>query len=146
MCWCNWQKKKKREFVYKGQPRYPIVDFINKAVSTSERISCEVVTGEEIDQVVLDEVVQAYKEIFNETLPAATDKNTLYDDLQAALKKKFNWHQELEKTYYGKYPFGNCFQEGAQQLNTWINTRDIKKLFNRLIEEQDEAKELFDKT
>jgi len=139
-------KKKKREFVYKGQPRYPIVDFINKAVSTSERISCEVVTGEEIDQVVLDEVVQAYKEIFNETLTAATDKNTLYDDLQAALKKKFNWHQELEKTYYGKYPFGNCFQEGAQQLNTWINTRDIKKLFNRLIEEQDEAKELFDKT
>ena len=44
-------KKKKREFKYKGAPRYPIVDFINKAVSTAERMSCEIVTGEDIDQV-----------------------------------------------------------------------------------------------
>lgn len=139
-------KKKKREFVYKGQPRYPIVDFINKAVSTSERVSCEVVTGEEIDQSVLDNVVQAYKEIFNDTLSTATDKNTLYEDLIAALQKKRQWHQELEKAYYGKYPFGNCFQQGTQQLNTWVQTRDIKKLFNTLIEEQESAKELFDTT
>lgn len=139
-------KKKKREFVYKGQPRYPIVDFINKAVSTSERVSCEVVTGEEIDQSVLDNVVQAYKEIFNDTLPSATDKNSLYEDLLSALQKKLQWHQELEKAYYGKYPFGNCFQEGVQQLNTWIQTRDIKKLFTNLIEEQEHSKELFDTT
>lgn len=139
-------KKKKREFVYKGQPRYPIVDFINKAVSTSERVSCEVVTGEEIDQSVLDNVVQAYKEIFNDTLPAATDKNSLYEDLLSALQKKLQWHQELEKAYYGKYPFGNCFQEGVQQLNTWIQTRDIKKLFTSIVEEQQQAKELFDTT
>ena len=139
-------KKKKREFVYKGTPRYPIIDFINKAVSTSERISCEVVSGEEIDQAVLDNVVLAYKEIFNETLATATDKNSLYDDLLAKLEKKLSWHQELEKTFYGKYPFGNCFQQGAELLLSWTQTRDLKKLFSILIEGQIQAKELFDQT
>lgn len=142
----NLVKKKKREFVYKGQPRYPIVDFINKAVSTTERASCEVVTGEEIDQSILDDTVKAFKEIFNETLVAATDKNTLYEDLLAALEKKLTWHQTMEKTYFGKFPFGDCFQQGTQQLSSWVQTRNIKKLFTNLIEEQELAKELFDKT
>ena len=137
-------KKKKREFVYKGQPRYPIVDFINKAVSTAERSSCEVVSGEEIDQSVLDAVVQAYKVIFNDNLAGTTDKNTLYDDLIAAFKKKLDEHQLWENDYYGKYPFGNCFHKATHQLNQWIQTRDIKKLFETLIEEQEESKKLFD--
>lgn len=139
-------KKKKREFVYKGQQRYPIVDFINKAVSTTERASCEVVTGEEIDQVILDNVVTAYQTVFNESLKKATDKNILYEDLIDALERKLTKQQNLEKTYYGKYPFGNCFQKSVKQLSDWIQTRDLKKLFNRFIEEQDTSKELFDLT
>lgn len=137
-------KKKKREFVYKGQPRYPIVDFINKAVSTSERESCEVVAGEEVNQQVLDDVVFAYKEIFNETIPSSSDKNTLYEDLISALERKLKWIQDLEKDYYGKYPFGKCFKEGSEVLSDWIKIRDIKKLFNTIIEEQKQAKELID--
>ena len=139
-------KKKKREFVYKGQQRFPIVDFINKAGSSSERMSCEVVTGEEIDQSILDNVVIAYKTIFNEALAAASDKNILYEDLIAALNKKLVKHQGLETTYFGKYPFGNCFKEGVKQLAEWIQIRDLKKLFNTFTEYQDIAKELFDRT
>ncbi|MFB9056534.1 BREX system P-loop protein BrxC [Mariniflexile ostreae] len=139
-------KKKKREFVYKGQQRFPIVDFINKAVSTTERASCEVVTGEEIDQSILDNVVIAYKTIFNEAINNATDKNILYEDLIHALDKKLRTQQSLERTYYGKYPFGNCFQASVKQLNEWIQTRDLKKLFDRFIEDQNTSKELFDLT
>jgi len=139
-------KKKKREFVYKGQQRYNIVDFINKAVVTSERMSCQVVSGEEIDQVVLDNVVAAYKHIFNESIPTASDKNILYDNLIDALTRKLKTHQDLEQAYYGKYPFGNCFQEGAKQLSEWVQTRDLKKLFDRFVEEQEASKNLFDLT
>ncbi len=139
-------KKKKREFVYKGQQRFPIIDFINKAVSTTERMSCEVVTGEEIDQAILDNVVLAYKIVFNESLSAATDKNILFEDLIAALSKKLKKHQGLETTYFGKYPFGNCFQKGVKQLTDWVQTRDLKKLFDNFIENKDESKELFDLT
>ena len=81
------------------------MEFINKAVSTAERTSCEVVTGEEIDQSILDNVVIAYKTIFNETLAAATDKNILYEDLIAALKKKLAKHQELRNYLLWKVPF-----------------------------------------
>jgi len=137
-------KKKQREFAYKGQQRYPIVDFINKAVSTAERLSCEVVTGEEIDQVILDEVVTTYKIIFNETLPTSTDKNELYENLITALSKKVSFYQPLENDFFGAYPFGNCFQKAVQQLNTWIGNRDPKKLFKTFTESQDESKELFD--
>ena len=63
-----------------------------------------------------------------------------------SLEKKLKWHQDLEKTYYGKYPFGNCFQQGSQLLSSWLQTRDIKKLFTSLIDEQEQAKDLFDKT
>lgn len=137
-------KKKKREFVYKGQQRYPIADFINKAVSTVERASCEVVSGEEIDQSVLDNVVIAYKNIFNESIKSATNKNILYEDIIDALERKLGKQQSLETTYYGKYPFGNCFQESVKQLGDWIQTRDLKKLFSRFIENQETSKELFD--
>jgi hypothetical protein len=139
-------KKKQREFVYKGQQRYPIVDFINKAVTTSERMSCEVVTGEEIDQLLLDEVVTSYKTIFNEAIPTSTDKNELFDYLIEALNKKLRLIQPLENDFYGKYPFGNCFQNAVHQLTSWISNRDPKKLFKSFAESTDQSKELFDLT
>jgi hypothetical protein len=139
-------KKKQREFVYKGQQRYAIVDFINKAVTTSERMSCEVVTGEEIDQLLLDEVVSSYKTIFNETLPGSTDKNELFDYLIQALNKKLLLIQPLEKDFHGKYPFGNCFQSAVNQLTKWISNRDPKKLFKSFAESTEQSKELFDLT
>lgn len=138
-------KKKKREFVYKGQQRFNIVDFINKAVITSERMSCQVVSGEVIDQVVLDNVVSAYKHIFNESIPTSTDKNILYDDLIAALTRKRDKHEDWQQAYH-TYPFGTCFQEGVKQLSEWINTRDLKKLFDRFVEAQETSKNLFDQT
>lgn len=137
-------KKKKREFVYKGQQRYPIVDFINKAVMTAERLSCEIVTGDEIDQAQLDEVVNAYQFVFNEAIPTSTDKNELYDYLIGALKNKLSFYQPLESDFYGGYPFGDCFQKAVCDLNTWISNRDPKRLFKSFTESKEESKELFD--
>jgi hypothetical protein len=137
-------KKKKREFKYKQAPRYPIVDFINKAVSTAERGSCEIVTGEDIDQALLDEIVSAYKFIFNETLAASNDGNEMYDNLLKQFSIKLNRIQAFETDYYGKYPFGNCFQKAVHQISSWSSTRDPKKLFNDFVSAKDAAKELFD--
>ncbi|HEY9169440.1 MAG TPA: BREX system P-loop protein BrxC [Lutibacter sp.] len=139
-------KKKKREFVYKSQQRYPIIDFINKAVSSAERMSCEIVTGEEIDQTILDDVVSAYKMIFNENINPATDKNILFEDIVGALNKKLTAHQLLETDYFGSYPFGNCFQKAVVQLTNWTSSRDPKKLFKAVVEDQSQSKELFDLT
>jgi len=138
-------KKKKREFVYKGQPRYSVVDFINKAVNTAERMSCEVITGEDIDQTVLDNAVKAYKHIFNENLTTSTDGSELYDSLVLRLKKLEDKYASLESSFYGKYPFGASFLQAAQQLRTWSGIRDPKILFSNLIDGQITYKELFDR-
>tara|TARA_R110001599_G_scaffold150929_4_gene335454 strand:+ start:78521 stop:82027 length:3507 start_codon:yes stop_codon:yes gene_type:complete len=137
-------KKKKREFKYKGQQRYPIIDFVNKAVSTAERHSCEVVTGEDIDKTILDNTVKAFKNIFNEPLASSTDGNEQYELLQTALTKLHAHYERLEEDYYGKYRFGKCFQSAVSKLSEWRNIRDPKKLFTELIDGQIPSKELFD--
>ena len=137
-------KKKKREFKYKGAPRYPIVDFINKAVSTSERMSCEIVTGEDIDQTLIDEVVAAFKYIFNENIATSSDGNEIFETLSNVLSVKTKRIKPFESDYFGKYPFGGSFQKSIQQLTTWTTIRDPKRLFQDFIGSRDFAKELFD--
>ncbi len=137
-------KKKKREFKYKGAPRYAIVDFINKAVSTTERMSCEIVTGEDIDQALLNEVVSTYKVIFNDNISASSDGNEMFESLQNLLSAKMKRIQPFEADYYGKYPFGDSFQKSIQQLTSWTTIRDPKRLFQEFIGSKDFAKELFD--
>ena len=137
-------KKKKREFKYKGAPRYPIVDFINKAVSTTERMSCEIVTGEDIDQALLDDVVSTFKYIFNENIATSSDGNEMFETLSNVLSAKMRRIQPFESDYFGKYPFGGSFQKSIQQLTTWTTIRDPKRLFQDFIGSKDFAKELFD--
>ena len=137
-------KKKKREFKYKSAPRYPIVDFINKAVSTAERMSCEIVTGEDIDQALLDDVVSTFKYIFNENISKSSDGNEMFETLSNVLSAKLKRIQPFESDYFGKYPFGGSFQKSIQQLTTWTTIRDPKRLFQDFIGSKDFAKELFD--
>ncbi len=139
-------KKKKREFSYRSSPRYPIVDFINKAVSTPERMVCLVQSGEEIDQATIDLVVRCFKEIFNRDLPSTTDGNVLYDTLLAELKRYVEANDNLIEAYHGSYPFGDCFHEADKKLKRWIETRDPNKLFTDFTTQSIISTELFDKT
>ncbi|MCH1552858.1 MAG: hypothetical protein L7R84_05350, partial [Balneolaceae bacterium] len=138
-------KKKKREFQYKGQPRFGIVDFINKAVSTAERMSCEVITGEDIDQTILDNTVQSYNSIFNEKMATATDGNELFEVLIKSLNDHIDDFKTLEAKYR-TYPFGAPFIESVNLLSGWTNMRDPKKLFDEITEGEAASKELIDKT
>ena len=137
-------KKKKREFKYNNQPRYPIVDFINKAVSTAERVRCEVCSGEEIDQATIDQAQLHFREIFNRDLPATTDSDELFNNLKAAFQQEIERYQPYEDNYHGSYPFGNCFHETTKLLNNWVNIRDPKALFNAINKGKEEAKALLD--
>jgi hypothetical protein len=142
------EKKKKREFKYKGLERYNRIDFINKAVSTSERTSCEVVSSEEIDQDILDKVLTGYKNIFNETLSGdhiQTDQNKLFEVLKHTLSKKETSFSELE-SHYKKYAFGSCFSEAKKAMNQLGQVADLKKLFLAITEDQEQLKELADTT
>ena len=138
-------KKKKREFSYRGMPRYRIVEFINKALVTPERMVCVIQSGEEIDQATLDLVIRSFNEIFNHGIASTTDGNILFESLLQQLKIKSNTIGDLENSYYGAYPFGACFNEAFKRLTGWIETRDPKKLFADFTSDVAGSKELFDK-
>jgi hypothetical protein len=137
-------KKKKREFRYKGEARYPIIQFVNKAISSAERSSCEVITGEGIDQVVLDATVKAYKQIFNSPLAHSTDGGELMDTLQADFKNRLDRASQLESTYR-RFPFAQVFTEAREQLLKWESERRMLSLFNELMDRETALKELFDR-
>lgn len=138
-------KKKKREFMYRNQKRYSVVNFINKAISRSEQPSCHVCSGEDIDQSTLDATLLAYKTIFNVELKAVTDGNELYENLLIALGKEQDRFTDEEEKYYGNYPFGNIFHTVTEQINKWQSKRDPKTLFSTLRDVADTAKEDIDK-
>jgi hypothetical protein len=138
-------KKKKREFRYRNQPRYPIVDFINKAVSAPERLVCEVCSGQEIDQSTIDTTMFSFREIFNRDLISTTDGNELFSMLLEEFKKEQQKYQGSEEDFHGSYPFGDCFHEAVKMLQKWMNIRDPKALFDLVRSEKDTAKALLDK-
>lgn len=127
------KKKKKRDLYYNNQPRFPEKDFAEKALSTAERNKCEVKSGEEIDQSVIDETIQSYRDIFNEDILLTTDGNELYDNLISKLFDKYEFFRSIEEKYLGTYPFGDKFKELTNILDGWRSTRDPKRLFDIII-------------
>ena len=137
-------KKKKREFKYRNTPRFGIVDFINKAVSTAERSVCEICSGEEIDQATIDATLAAFREIFNRDLPATTDSNELFEMLNSEITTELKTYQPLDDTYSGDYHFGTSFHDVVKLLNGWSQKRDPKSLFTAICAEKETAKKELD--
>lgn len=133
-------KKKKREFKYNNQPRYGVVDFVNKALSTSERSSCEVVTGEAVNQQLLNNVISAHRDVFNEELRETTDGNELFDLLVESLNKTVDQFHGLNDSYRS-YAFSAAFSAFIQDLNSLVHIRDPKVLFQNFVDKQLPLKE-----
>lgn len=137
-------KKKKREFKYRSQPRFGISEFVEKALITSERMVCEVVPTEEISQEIIDKTILVYRNIFNVDIPSTTDGNSLFENIILRLNKQNVEYLKLKDDYYGKYPFAIHFDHLSQRLTEWTNIRDPKRLFTLLEDQQSETKLMVD--
>lgn len=136
-------KKNKREFAYKNESPYPIVDFANKAISKGERVSCMIKSGQEFDQKLLDDTIHSFRQIFNQDLKQTTDANDLTQQVKTECRKLREDYAKYNETYRS-YPFGASFQQVTDILTEWIERRDLKGLFNAIIDEQDNAKKIHD--
>lgn len=136
-------KKKKREFSYRNESPYAIIDFTNKALSKAERVVCMIKSGEEFDQKLLDDTIHAFRQIFNQDLKQTTDANALVEQIKEECQKLREDYGKYNETYRS-YPFGASFQKVTDKLTEWIERRDVKGLFNAIIGEQEEAKGLND--
>lgn len=138
-------RKKKREFRYKGEVPNSNLDFINKAIVTAERSSCSVVIGDAISQEVLDKVIHAFKNTFNESLAHTTDDDTLLHNLKQELTRKEAEFADLARAYGGKAPWADSFFEGEEWLRNLNGKRGKLALFNELIDHEGQSKALVDK-
>lgn len=125
-------KRKLREPNYKKQPRYPIKDFVAKALISSERASLAITSAQEISQDIINLALTAWKQIFNEYLPATGDGNALFDNLKdnkiPDLIKA--WNQVKGKC--DNYPFIKSLNELTETLSQWREIREPKRLFETL--------------
>lgn len=137
-------KKKKREFEYHNEPRYPLNDFVEKAINSRERSRCIVSSADEISAEEIDSTIAAFREIFNQDIPHTTDGNKLFSELNDYFGQyKYGISQNLE-IYYGKYPFGTHLHRYDELLKGWLQERDMRKLFSSLQTEKDKAKLIHD--
>ena len=137
-------KHRSREIKYKNQLRFPIKDFVSKAVKTSERSSLSIVSAQEISQELINDAVSAWGRIFNEHIPTASDGVMLFENLNEKLKKQANQWQAL-KSDYENYPFSHLLSHLSDKLNNWLQIRDPKRFYETLIAEQEETAPMIDK-
>jgi len=137
-------KKRKREFSYHNKPRFGVVEFINKAVISSERPVCYVKKGEKMDQATIDKAMLDYREIFNQDVPETTDGGVLIETLMAFMRQHDYHYAQYEDAYFGAYPFGQAFHDLRKLLARWLAVRDPKVLFEQLANDKQSAKRLFD--
>ncbi len=124
-------KRKLRDFTYRNQPRFPLNDFVNKALFTSERQLIGITSVEGISQELINNALSAWLTIFNENIPHTSDGNMLFDTLLARLKvHKDNWH--VVKNEYENYPFAKHLSELSDKLGDWLAVRDPKRLFENI--------------
>lgn len=136
-------KRRQREIKYKHQLRFPIKEFVPKALITSERASLAITSTQEISQELINSTVDAWGRIFNEHIPSASDGNLLYEELSNKLKTQVSHWQKL-KTTYENYPFAKPLTRLADKLNEWVQIRDPKRFFECLTEEKGTTAEMID--
>ena len=138
------QKKKVREFDYRGKSRYPLDEFVNKALITSELQVLIVKQGEAIPPEIIDEARTSYKEIFNTEAPVKTDGNELFE---AMIEKvtAFRSGVEAQAENYLRYPFRKVFHDFHTRLEEMETIRDPKRFFEKLSSDKEILKTASDK-
>lgn len=136
-------KRKLRDFTYRNQPRFPLGDFVSKALVTSERPLIGITSVEGISQELINNALSGWMTIFNEHIPPTGDGNMLFEKLLAALKThKEKWHSV--KNLYENYPFAKHLIELSEKLGDWLSVRDPKRLFENIGKDAESMAKLMD--
>ena len=136
-------KRKLRDFTYRNQPRFPLNDFVNKALVTSERQLIGITSLEGISQELINKALSAWFNIFNEYIQPTSDGNKLFETLLSLIEKqKDKWFKV--KNEYENYPFAKHFGELSDKLSNWLAVRDPKRLLENIFKETTSMTNLVD--
>lgn len=136
-------KRRLREVKYKNQLRFPLKEFVSKAIIASERSSLSITSAQEISQELINGATEAWARIFNEYLKPESVSDILFDNLKGKLQMEIGQWQRLKKDYEN-YPFSRPLAHLLDKLNAWLQLRDPKMFFETLIAEKEEMGGMID--
>ena len=136
-------KKKKREFSYREHPRYPMDQFVEKALLTSERIALVVKRGEDIPAEVIEEARLHFNEIFNISLPYLTDAGEIFERMVKLIKDAKNIAAEKAENLI-RFPFRHSYHTFQSKLEELEEIRDPRRFFEKLDQTVNELKTISD--
>ncbi|HZL11858.1 MAG TPA: BREX system P-loop protein BrxC [Prolixibacteraceae bacterium] len=132
-------KKKVREFSYRGQPRFPMELFVDKALISTERTALTVKQGEAISSELIEQARLNFNEVFNVSLPLKTDAGEVFEEMGKKVRLVRNDAAESAKKYIS-YPFMAKYHALQTQLEELNEIRDPRRFFEALGTKKDELK------
>lgn len=140
----NLGKKNKRKFEWRNEA-IDLPQFVNYALKTSERSAIIILAVEEVGIELINDVRDAFRQIFNEDLQERNEANALFEEIKNLLKEKEKTYTKYDEDYHGRTPFGIHFHQIIKMLKGLIDIRDPKMLFEKIINDQQTNKEINDK-
>jgi len=138
-------RKKVREFEYRNQPRFPLDNFVRKALVTSERQVLIVKQGEAIPAETLEAARNSFRDIFNKEPVTHSDGNELFEKMLGEITVFRQDTSKLAENNH-KYPFRLVFKRFHEQLEQLETIRDPKRFFEMLAIRKDELKAASDQS
>jgi hypothetical protein len=138
-------RKKVREFEYRNQPRFPLDNFVRKALVTSERQVLIVKQGEAIPAVTLESARNSFRDIFNKEPVVNSDGNELFEKMLGEITMFRQDTSKLAENNH-KYPFRQVFKRFHEQLEQLETIRDPKRFFESLAIRKKELKAASDQS
>ncbi len=136
----NLAKKNKRKFEWRNDP-IDLVQFVGYALKSNERSALDILSIEEVGMDLIRDVRDAYRQIFNEDLRERNDAGVLFEEIKTRFSEKLKFYSDFDEKYYGTTPYGIHFHELVKIFKEFLDIRDPKKLFERVIQDQKINKE-----
>jgi hypothetical protein len=132
-------KKKVREFSYRSQPRFPVEQFLDKAVNSSERVALTVKKGEGVPAELIEQSRLDFNEIFNLNLPLKTDAGELFEEMVKMVKQVRGKAKEKAENYIS-HPFRANYHRFQTLLEVLEEIRDPRRFFEAVGAKKTELK------
>lgn len=139
----NLAKKNKRKFEWRNEA-IDLPQFVKYALKTSERSAIMILAVEEVGADLINDVRDAFRQIFNEDLRERNEANALFEEVKNFLKEKEKNYTKYDEDYHGSTPFGIHFHQIIKMLEGLIDLRDPKVLFEEIINDQQNDKKIND--
>lgn len=132
-------KKKVREFAYRSHPRFPMEQFVDKALISTERIALTVKKGEAISSELIEQARLNFNEVFNVSLPLKTDAGEVFEEMSKKIRLVRNDAAGKAENYIS-FPFRAKYHTLQNQLEELDEIRDPRRFFEALGAKKNEIK------